>query len=109
MNFLLEVTDYTQPVGNFLDGLSFGGFIVLLGMSIVFAVLIALWGSLSLFKIFFAERKKEEAAPAPAPEELTQPSSFTDAELVAILTAAVAAAESETNDIKFRVVSFKRK
>ena len=37
MNFLLEVTDYTKPVESFVDRLSFGGFMLLLGMAIVFS------------------------------------------------------------------------
>ena len=91
----------------------------LLGMGMVFAVLGLLWGVLVIFKLVFARPKKEakvEApksepviveAPAPVAEETTD-----DAELVAILTAAIVAYESENNPeatpASFRVVSFRR-
>lgn len=108
MNFLLEVTDYTQPVTDFADRLSFGGLILVIGIAVVFLSLILLWGSLSIFKMFSAKDstvKKEEASPhiqTPAPISA-------DGEIIAAIAAAIAAAESESGGLKFRVVSFKRK
>lgn len=109
MNFLLEVTDYTKPVESFVDRLSFGGFMLLLGMAIVFSVLVIIWGSLSLFKLYFSKHEAKpketvEAPPAPAPVAVTD-----DGEIVAVIAAAIAAAEAESDGTKFRVVSFKRK
>ena len=93
--------------------------VTLIGMGMVFAVLGILWGVLAIFKLVFARPKKEakvEApksepviveAPAPVAEEATD-----DAELVAILTAAIVAYESENNPeatpASFRVVSYRR-
>ncbi len=93
----------------------------LLGMGMVFAVLAILWGVLAIFKLVFAGKTPKEPKPvkvkpveqtsvqtvAPAPVAQSN-----DAELVAIITAAVAAymAEEGTDAYSggFRVVSFKR-
>ncbi|MBQ7333562.1 MAG: OadG family protein [Clostridia bacterium] len=109
MNFLLKVTDYTKPVESFLDRLTFGGFMLLLGMVVVFSVLIIIWGSLAIFKLYFSkyEAKPKEEVVSPA-QEPAQPVS-NDAEIVAVIAAAIAAAEAESGGMKFRVVSFRRK
>ena len=93
----------------------------LLGIGMVFAVLAILWGVLAIFKFVFAGKTPKEPKPvkvkpveqtsvqtvAPAPVAQSN-----DAELVAIITAAVAAymAEEGTDAYSggFRVVSFKR-
>ncbi len=92
----------------------------LVGIAMVFAVLTILWGVLVVFKLIFARPKKEEkkaeptpkaeaSAPAPAPVPVE---STDDVELIAILTAAIVAYESEQNpDVapcNFRVVSYRR-
>lgn len=110
MNFLLEVTDYTKPVEGFLDRLSFGGFILLLGMAVVFSVLIIIWGALSIFKLYFtkSETKPKEVIAAPLAPVVVE-SVSDDSEIVAVIAAAIAAAESDSNGTKFKVVSFRRK
>ena len=99
----------------------------LLGMMMVFAVLATLWGILTLFKlVFVGKTPKEQKAPkAPkAPKAENKPQIATadvsaaapvaqsdDAQLIAVITAAVAAymAEEGTDYAGgFRVVSFKR-
>lgn len=99
----------------------------LLGMLMVFAVLALLWGVLAIFKLVFAGKmpkadkekkpapvkKQQEAAKeeAPAVTVTTQKAEQSDAELCAVITAAVAAymAEDNTEYVGgFRVVSFKR-
>lgn len=98
----------------------------LLGMGMIFAVLAILWGVLCIFKLIFAKpNTKEEKAskevkvePTPAPKvESTSNSAPVaaandDAELIAILTAAIVAYESEQNPNavpgNFRVVSYRR-
>ena len=116
MNFLLEVTDYTKPVEGFIDKLVFGGQMVLIGMSVVFAVLLTLWLSLYLFKVFFHDipsgrkiKSNEVKATEVAPVAPTTVQSASDEEIVAVIAAAIAAAESENQGLKFRVVSFRRK
>jgi len=109
MNFLLEVTDYTKPIESFAERLGLGGFILLLGISVVFAVLIVIWATLAIFKLYFSKYE----APAEATELLSvtetvkKPSE--DAEIVAVIAAAIAAAEADSDGVKFRVVSFRRK
>jgi len=94
----------------------------LLGVGMVFLVLAILWGVLTIFKFIFAEapaKKKsdmvEDAQPeAEAEEEIVEPIVYeqNDDELVAVITAAVAAyIASEDPDVAsqgFRVVSFRR-
>ena len=125
MNFLCEIAEnqygekLMQLMKNgevtFGDIALFGGKMVLIGMGTVFAVLTLLWACLSLFKVFFHDLKNatpkkevvknEEAVPATPIET----SATDDNEIVAVIAAAIAAAESEHVGAKFRVVSFKRK
>lgn len=96
---------------------------LVLGMGMIFAVLGILWGVLALFKVIFARPKKEkgkgepeaveaEIAPAVAEEAPVVAASNDDTELIAILTAAIVAYESEQgNEVSvgdFRVVSYRR-
>ncbi len=99
-----------------------------IGLMMVFAILMILWGVLVLFRIFFYElpkKRREADKPVSAPEPEPKPAPAVreapaeagtpdDAELVAAITAAVSAyleAESAETDIPatgFRVVSFRR-
>ena len=96
----------------FLETLGFGGQMLLLGMGTVFVVLCLLWFSLYIFKILFqkseksAEEKTDDIAPI---TEIQDVAVENDDEIIAVLAAAVAMAESENNGAKFRVVSFRRK
>ena len=124
MNFLCEIAEnqygekLLQLMKNgevtFGDIALFGGKMVLIGMGTVFAVLTLLWGCLSLFKVFFHDLKnaapkkeviKNEESVATASIETN---STDDNEIIAVIAAAIAAAESEQVGAKFRVVSFKR-
>ena len=88
------------------------------GMATVFLVLILMWGVLGIFRIIFTKKdnkEKNSSAPvveAPAPEPQAEDESVDETELIAVITAAVAAyraAESDgASDNGFRVVSFKR-
>ena len=108
MNFLLEVTDYTKPVENLLDRLTFGGSMLLIGVGIVFLSLIVIWGVLSLFKVVFknGDKKEEKVEHLVAVQEEV---ACNEEEIIAVIAAAIAAAESESNGLKFKVVSFRRK
>lgn len=107
------------------DAWSYAGQMTLLGMVMVFSVLCALWGVLAIFKLVFArdakpkkkkslvtavEHVEKVESPAPAAPVARQD----DGELVAVLTAAVAAYMAAENGVDasdvgaFRVVSFKR-
>ena len=94
----------------------------LLGMGMVFAVLALLWAVLAIFKLVFVgatpkapkpvKEKPVEQAPVQTAPVAAPATQSNDAELVAIITAAVAAyiAEEGTDAYSggFRVVSFKR-
>lgn len=95
------------------DAFLFGGAIVLIGIATVFAVLCLLWLCLVLFKIFFHDlpaKKSAQATSAPAPVEAAPvvAATPTEGEIVAVIAAAIAMAESENSGLKFKVVSFKR-
>ena len=114
MNNLLSISadQYGEKLG-FADSLEFGGQMVLLGMGAVFSVLALIWLILTVFKFVFekigSKPKKEESAPVVVQEPVA-PVVSSDAEIVAVITAAIAMAESESGDnVKFKVVSFKRK
>lgn len=92
----------------------------LFGIVMVFAVLAILMGVLMLFKLIFARPKKNEektniaaeASSVAATQTQASAAAADDAELIAILTAAIVAYESEQNpnaDVSnFRVVSYRR-
>jgi sodium pump decarboxylase gamma subunit len=113
MNSLLSISpeQYSEKL-SFSEALSFGGQMVLLGMGVVFSVLAIIWLVLTIFKSIFnnVDNKSSQAAPAvesvPVP---AVPSATADAEIVAVIAAAIAMAESENNGLSFRVVSFRRK
>lgn len=101
---------------------SYAGQMTLLGMLMVFAVLAILWAVLAIFKLVFAKSGEKTAkapeavvnAVAEAVTAVDEPVDYTDdAELVAVITAAVAAyMQSEGSEAGytggFRVVSFRR-
>ena len=104
-----------------IDAWGYAGQMTLLGMLMVFSVLAILWGVLAIFKVVFVgktptQKKPVEQKPAPKAEQ-TPKAAVTveknnDAELVAIITAAVAAYRQSEGEVatdgSFRVVSFKR-
>ena len=120
MNFLLEITkeDYGSSIitthGAF-ETLMFGLQMLLIGMLTVFSVLVILWIALVIFKFFFHDLAKKERSSVVSESqneivESTPAVASADEELVAVIAAAIAMAESESgNGIKYRVVSFKRR
>lgn len=111
MNSLLEVNP-NKTLG-FWDALKFGGQTVLIGMVTIFAVLVIIWAALTLFRVFMYDipNKKRAAEVAVFAPEAPAPVAKSDdeGELVAVIAAAIAMAESDSGGAKFRVVSFKRK
>ncbi len=118
MNFLLSISadQYGESIiktAGFGETLAFGAMIVFIGMLTVFAVLILLWFSLVLFKKAFhdiPEKRKSTPINEKIPvQETVQNTTDDENEIVAVLAAAIAMAESNNDDVKFRVVSFKKK
>ena len=96
----------------------YAGEMTLIGMGMIFAVLAILWAVLAIFKLIFAKDSapksvpapKQETKPAPAPAPVSVTASD-DRELVAVITAAIAAYRAEEGSANiggFRVVSFRR-
>ena len=118
MNFMLNIdkSQYADKIiktAGFGDTVAFGAKILLIGMATVFSVLCLIWLCLSVFKVAFSRKSEKpvkatkiEAEPvAVAPVAVSD-----DSEIIAVIAAAIAAAESEsTGGAKFRVVSFRRK
>lgn len=111
LSLLADIT-YGEKI---LNGLT----VVVVGLGGVFSVLAIIWGVLALFKVFFydiPEKKKAakiKAAPAPAPvaeAPVEAAPEADDTQLIAVITAAIAAytAESAGGVLPFRVVSYKR-
>ena len=116
MNFLAVTPDYYDKIIikelGFMETLGFGAQMLLLGILAVFSVLGLIWALLSVFKMVFTNAPATEKASPVKEEPVFVPApavSSADEEVVAAIAAAIAMAESESNGIKFRVVSFKRK
>lgn len=96
------------------DALLFGGSMLAIGMITVFSVLCLLWLFLTVFKLVFHDLPKKRAKSkktAPiiiTPEKVIETRKDDDKEIVAVIAAAIAMAESDNSGMKFRVVSFKR-
>lgn len=115
-DFLLNSAEQSLSLS---DKLSIGGQVTLLGMGTVFAVLIVLWGMVELLHLILVgptQKPKvtkvveETTTPLAAePEAVPAPvaTQADDLALIAVITAAVAAA-SGSSPSSFRVVSFKR-
>ena len=119
MNFMLDIDksqygDKIVKTAGFGETALFGAKILLIGMVTVFAVLCLIWLCLTIFKSAFSHDSKKtvkaiktEAEPVVdvAPVVVAD-----DSEIIAVIAAAIAAAESESvSGAKFRVVSFRRK
>ena len=82
---------------------------LILGMLMVFAVLGIIFLALQIFhyacNLFMGKADKKEKTAEPAPAVVVKTN---DEEIVAVIAAAIAAAENETPNARFRVVSFKR-
>lgn len=104
---LSDIAAASSGAENFVTGLG----IAASGLIIVFAVLLIICGVLYLFGAFFAAKPKKAAEPAPAPAApapvVEEEPAADETELVAVITAAVAAYLGQNSD-GFVVKSFKR-
>ncbi len=100
------------------EALSTGGITTLIGLAIVFGVLVILMIVLCLFKVFFYKEPAKKAAPVAAPVEPAAPAAPAPAaeaeedvedeeELIAVLTAAVAASLN-TSTYNLQIKSYRR-
>jgi Na+-transporting methylmalonyl-CoA/oxaloacetate decarboxylase gamma subunit len=119
---MFGILDFSKPIVDFSnfefsqlgDALVFGGAIMLIGMVTIFAILCLLWLCLILFRVFFHDipekrlEKKQKAASLAVSDTTEETNTTDDSEIIAVIAAAIAMAESEDNGLKFRVVSFRR-
>ena len=112
MNLLVKISDVdiNSQISNIGDQLSFGIQIVLFGMAIVFAVLFIIWMAILGLRLLFSNVKTSpKEAASNEPIQVVQPTATTsDAEIIAVIAAAIATAEQENLGVKFRVVSFRK-
>lgn len=103
MNFLLDVNN------TYAENLAIGVEVFFIGVATVFSVLILIMAILYIFGLIFNKAQKPVKAPvtppAPVAPVVTQSA---DDEIIAVIAAAIAMAESESQGAKFTVVSFKR-
>ena len=104
----------------FADNLGLAGQMTLQGLGIVFLVLAILWGAMTLFKLLLhdlpakrkaAQKKTEAEVEATEPEAVPAQAETDPGELIAVISAAVAACRAEAGESDpagFRVVSFKK-
>ena len=111
MNPMLEVIP-TEKLP-FSEALGFGAEMIGIGIVAVFAVLGIIWATLSVFKYVFYKNNSSERPVMPTVQEpVASAPVYTsqNEEILAVIAAAIAMAESECDDgTKFRVVSFRRK
>ena len=113
--------DFSKPIVDFSnfefsqlgDALVFGASMLLIGVVAVFAVLCILWLFLAVFKLVLHDLPKKRLANKAAPiitvsESVVESPTVDEGELIAVISAAVAMAESDNSGMKFRVVSFRR-
>lgn len=119
---MFGIEDFSKPIVDFSnfefsqlgEALVFGGAILLIGMATIFSVLCLLWLFLAIFKAVFQNvgnkkvSKKKASSAVETVEQASDTGTSDEGELVAVITAAIAMAEKENSDMKFRVVSFKR-
>ena len=90
-----------------------GAIIAVVGYVLVFIVLSVIWGILELSKKFFTRKtdkvKEEAITPPPAPKAETKVEIGEDEEeLIAVLTAAVAASLGRTSTYNLNIKSYRR-
>lgn len=93
-----------------------GAVVAVIGIGTVFLVLATLWGVLELMRVVFTAKKKASApsapaAAAPAPVPAPTPAATTpaedDGELIAVLTAAIAASLNQST-CNLKIKSYRR-
>ncbi|MBR7164580.1 MAG: OadG family protein [Clostridia bacterium] len=92
-----------------MENITQGAVVAVIGICTVFAVLAILWGVLELMRVIFTAKDKKAKAPAPAvatPASATAPVED-DSELIAVLTAAIAASLNQST-YNLKIKSYRR-
>lgn len=88
-----------------------GAVVCVIGLCTMFIVLAILWGVLEIMRVVFTAKKnpvKAPAAAAPAPAAVPAAPAEDDDELIAVLTAAVAASLGQTTTYNLKIKSYRR-
>lgn len=93
--------------------ISQGSIIAVVGYLLVFVVLAVIWGVLEISKLFFTKadntKQAKEAHISPAlKEEIADGNAEDDDELIAVLTAAIAASLGRTSTYNLNIKSYRR-
>ena len=93
--------------------ISQGAVVAVIGICTVFVVLAILWGVLEIMRVVFTAKKEKPAtpvapAPAPAPVSPAPALAQDDSELIAVLTAAIAASLNQTTTYNLKIKSYRR-
>lgn len=107
-----EALELNGRIPNLSDALSVGLQVTVIGLIIVFAVLIILMGVLVAMKYIFAPKTQKEEKPSEqaieaAPAPVQAESEAEDEELIAVITAAIAASLN-TSTYNLKIKSFRR-
>ncbi len=85
-----------------------GAVVAVIGLTTVFVVLAILWGVLELMRVIFTAKSRKPAAVAPAPAAIpAAPAQEDDSELIAVLTAAIAASLNQST-YNLKIKSYRR-
>ena len=119
---MFGILDNSKPIIDFANfdisqlgnALLYGLSMLVIGIVTVFAVLCLVWLCLFIFKLVFHNLpSKKSAKKAASPvvnviDKSNEAIQVDDGEIVAVIAAAIAMAESENSGMKFRVVSFRK-
>lgn len=102
---------------DFMETITSGGVVAVIGLVTVFAVLAILWGILELMRVIFAPKTKAPAKAEPTQTAnepiavqtpaITDVQNTDDEELIAVLTAAVAAS-LKTSTYRLQIKSYRQ-
>lgn len=114
MKFLPTFLSSAIPYDTIGEKFTLVGSMLLRGIGTVFLVLALLWGIISLFGVFSAERKttsKNKTAPVSEPHDADLTDTPDDTAVIAAICAAVEAyrADEGLATLHYKVVSYKRK
>ncbi len=85
-----------------------GAVVAVIGIGTVFTVLAILWGVLELMRVIFTAKAKKPANVAPVPVAASAaPAQEDDSELIAVLTAAIAASLNQST-YNLKIKSYRR-
>ena len=91
-----------------MENITQGAVVAVIGICTVFTVLAILWGVLELMRIVFTAKKKPAAAPAAQAAPAPVPAAAEDdSELIAVLTAAIAASLNQST-YNLKIKSYRR-